>query len=167
MGQVEALSLTVDAAADDDHPHRLKDHQQARDNPLRRRLYTDGAMEVLGLELQPKAPGTVGFSHGDFRLIVQAFHDTAGDQFLSSEIVEDEFAVLAQRACDLLHRLDARAHGLPTPPVEELGGPGGRVVIPELLKGFLEKISPDGLQVVAKEIAEQEVLLGTQILTTF
>ena len=63
--------------------------------------------------------------------------------------------------------LDARAHHLPTPVIEELSGPGGRVVIPELLKGFLEKISPDGLQVVAKEIAEQEVLLGTQILTTF
>ena len=56
---------------------------------------------------------------------------------------------------------------MPAPFVEKFAGPSRRVVIPELLKGFLEKISPDGLQVVAKEIAEQEVLLGTQILTTF
>src|ERR1017187_2347260 len=42
--------------------------------------------------------------------------------------------------------------------VEELAGPGGRIVLPELLKGFLEKVSPDSLQVVAEEITEPEVL---------
>jgi hypothetical protein len=45
----------------------------------------------------------------------------------------------AQRAGDLLHGLDAGAHYLPTRLVEELGGPGGRSVIPELPKGFFEK----------------------------
>jgi hypothetical protein len=34
-----------------------------------------------------------------------------------------------------------------------------------LLKGFLEKVSPDGLQVVAEQITEPEVLLKVQILT--
>jgi len=38
---------------------------------------------------------TVGLSHGDFSLVVQAFHDAAGEQSLSAEIVEDEFAVCA------------------------------------------------------------------------
>ena len=44
---------------------------------------------------------------------------------------------------------------------QRFAGPGRRVVLPELLKGILEKVSPDGLQVVAEEIAEPEVLLVT------
>src|SRR5208283_5080898 len=96
---------------------------------------------------------TVGFSHGDFSLVVQTLDDSAGKQLLSAEIVEDQFAVLAQRPGDLLHRLDARAHHLPTPIIKKLPGPSGRVVIPELLKGFLQKVSTNGLQVVAEQIA--------------
>ena len=84
--------------------------------------------------------------------------------FLSPEIVEDQLAVLAERAGDLLHGLDAGSHGLAAPFVEELAGPGGRVVIPELLEGFLEKVSADGLQVVAQQIAESEALFVFQIL---
>jgi hypothetical protein len=37
----------------------------------------------------------VGFSHGDFGLVVQTFDDAAGKQFLSAEIVKDEFAMHA------------------------------------------------------------------------
>ena len=55
---------------------------------------------------------------------------------------------------DLLHRLDAGAHHLTTPFVEELSSPGGGVVIPELLKGFLKKAGTNRLQVVAEQIAE-------------
>jgi hypothetical protein len=65
----------------------------------------------------------------------------------------------AQRPSDLVHRLDARAHRLAAPFVEELPGPRGRVVIPELLKGFLEKVSTDGPQVVAEQITEPEALV--------
>ena len=53
---------------------------------------------------------------------------------------------------------------MPAPFVEELRGPGGRVVNPELLKGFLEKVGPDSLEVVAQEIAQPEVLVGAEIL---
>jgi hypothetical protein len=38
----------------------------------------------------------VGFSHGDFGFVVQTLDDAAGKQLLSAEIVEDQFAVLAQ-----------------------------------------------------------------------
>jgi hypothetical protein len=38
----------------------------------------------------------VGFSHGDFGFVVQALDDATGKQLLSAEIVEDQFAVLAQ-----------------------------------------------------------------------
>ena len=34
---------------------------------------------------------------------------------------------------------------------------------PELLKGFLKKVSVDGLQVVAEQIAEPEALLALQV----
>jgi hypothetical protein len=35
---------------------------------------------------------TVGFSHGDFSLVVQTLDNSAGKQLLGSEIVEDQFA---------------------------------------------------------------------------
>jgi len=42
----------------------------------------------------------IGFSHGDFGLVVQTLDDAAGKQFLSVEVVEDEFAARAQGAGD-------------------------------------------------------------------
>jgi hypothetical protein len=53
------------------------------------------------------------------------------------------------------------------PLVVELAGPRRRVVIPELLERFLEKVSSDGSQVVAEQIAEAEVLVIAEILTAF
>lgn len=99
----------------------------------------------------------VGFSHGNFGLVVQTLDDAAGNQFLRTEIIEDEFPVLTQRAGDLLHGFDAGAHGLATPLVEELAGPGRRVVIPELLKHFLEEV--DSLS--RRLSAEEFLLLGS------
>ena len=75
--------------------------------------------------------------------------------------------MLAQGPGDLFHRLDARAHGLMAPEIEEHAGPGGRVVVPELLKIFFEEISPDGLQVVAEQISQAELLLRGEILFAF
>ena len=72
--------------------------------------------------------------------------------------------MLAEGAGGSLHRLDAGAHGLPAPFIEELASPGGRVDVPELLEGFLEKVSPDGLQVVAEQVAQAEALLNLQVL---
>jgi hypothetical protein len=39
---------------------------------------------------------TVGFSHGDFGLVVQAFHSPVGNHFFCTEVIEDEFSVFAQ-----------------------------------------------------------------------
>jgi hypothetical protein len=97
-------------------------------------------------------------------LLFQALHDPAGNHFLRPEVIEDQLPVLAKRSSDLLHGLDAGTHGLTAPLVEKLPGPRGRAVIPELLECFLEKVGPDGLQVVAEEIAQSEALLGLQIL---
>jgi hypothetical protein len=54
----------------------------------------------------------------------------AGKQFLRPEIVQDEFAALAQGAGNLLHGLNSGAHDLAAPLVEEPSGPGDGVVIP-------------------------------------
>src|SRR5439155_6537003 len=43
-------------------------------------------------------------------------------------------------------------------------GPSGRIVFPQLLKGFLEKVGTDGLEVVAEQIAQAEVLVVAEIL---
>src|SRR3954447_465224 len=51
--------------------------------------------------------------------------------------------------------------------IEELSGPCGRVVIPELLKRLLKKVSTYGLQVVAEQIAQPETLFRLQILFAF
>src|SRR5437867_2676457 len=107
----------------------------------------------------------VGFSHSDFSLVVQTLHHAAGNQLLRPEVVENELAVLTERACDLLHRFDARSHGLATPFIEEFASPGSRVVIPELLEGFLQKISSHRFEIVAEQIAQPEVLFDAEILT--
>jgi hypothetical protein len=49
---------------------------------------------------------------------------------------------------------------LTAPLIEEFRGPGGRVVIPELLKGLLKKVSADGPQVVPEQIAQAETLFS-------
>ena len=63
-----------------------------------------------------------------------------------------------------LHRLDTAAHGLIAPEIQEHAGPGGRVVFPELLKIFFEEIGTDGLEIVAEQIAQTELLLRGEIL---
>ena len=74
--------------------------------------------------------------------------------FFGLEIVEQQLAVSAQHPSDFLHGLDAGSHGLTAPLVEELAGPGWRIVFPELLKGFLQKVGTDGFEIVAEKIAQ-------------
>ena len=94
----------------------------------------------------------VGSSHSDFGFVVEPLDNAAGEQLLSTEVVEDQLAMFAQGTGDLLHRFDAGAHHLAAPFVEEFTSPGGGVVIPELLEGFLQKVCAHSLQVVAEQI---------------
>src|SRR5262245_21076451 len=109
---------------------------------------------------------TVGSSHGDFGLVIEALHDAAGYELLSAEIVQDQLPMLPQRAGDFLEGLDTGVHGLAAPLIQELAGPSRRVVIPELLKGFLEEVSRDGFQVITKEVAEPKMLFVAEVLVT-
>src|SRR6267142_1916307 len=106
---------------------------------------------------------SVRFSHSYFGFVVQTLNHATGEQLMSSKVIEDEFAVLAQRPCDFLHRLDAGTHGLATPLIEELAGPGWGVVFPQPLEVFLEKIGADGFQVEAEQVTETEFLLAGEI----
>ena len=94
---------------------------------------------------------------------VQALHNAAGNQLWRPETIEDEVTMLTEGAGDFRHRRDAGAHGPPARFIKEPASPSGRVVIPELLEGFLEKVSPDGLQVVAEQVAWTEALLNLQV----
>src|SRR5581483_8991709 len=51
------------------------------------------------------------------------------------------------------------------PLVEEFSGPARRTILPELLKGLFQKVGADGLEIVAEEIAQPEVLGGAKVLT--
>jgi hypothetical protein len=53
---------------------------------------------------------------------------------------------------------------LTAPLVEKLAGPSGRIVFPQSLKGFLQKVGSDGLQLIPEQVAEAEALLLLQIL---
>jgi hypothetical protein len=103
-------------------------------------------------------------SHGYFGFVVQALDHAAGKLLFGLEIVQQQRAMGAQCPGDLLHRLDAAAHGLITPEVQEHPGPGGGVVFPKLLKIFFEEIGTDGLKVVSEQITESELLLGSEVL---
>src|SRR5712692_4307052 len=82
----------------------------------------------------------VGFSHGDFGFVVETLDNPTGDHFFGLEIIENEVTVPAQHLGNLLHRLDAGAHGVPAPVIEELAGPDRGVIVPELVEVLFEEV---------------------------
>jgi hypothetical protein len=75
----------------------------------------------------PIGAKALGFSHGDFSLVVQALYDPTGNQLLSPEVVKNSLPMLAKRAGDLLHGLDAGTHGLAAALVQKSAGPAGEL----------------------------------------
>src|SRR5665213_684019 len=106
----------------------------------------------------------IGFSHGDFGFVVQSFDDAAGELIACAEIIEQQFAMSAHRAGEFLHRFDSRSQGLGAPRIQEFAGPDGRVVFPELLELFLQKVGTHALQVVANQIAQLDALQVSEVL---
>src|ERR1700680_1445390 len=95
---------------------------------------------------------SVGFSHGDFSFVVEALYHPAGNDLSGREVIENEVAMRAEHSSDLLQGLDARAHSLTAPFIEEFAGPSRRVVIPELMEVLFKQIGADGLKVVVEEV---------------
>ncbi len=50
------------------------------------------------------SPESIGFSHRDFRFVVQPFDDAAGNDLPRPEVVQDEVAVGPQHTDDRLNR---------------------------------------------------------------
>jgi len=91
----------------------------------------------------PERPIAVRCSQCDFGFVVQTLDDAAGELLFGSEVVEQQLPVRAHGAGKLLHRIDARAHRSLAPGIEELFGPGRRVVFPEQLELNLSANTPE------------------------
>jgi hypothetical protein len=68
---------------------------------------------------------------------------------------------------DLLHRLEARAHDLHAPLIEERAGPVDRAVLPEIVKPFPQQHGADCAQVVLDQFSQAGALLTRLILRAF
>ena len=80
------------------------------------------------------AAEAIGLSHGQFRLVVESFHDSRGNLTFGAKPVEEEFVMLAQAASDFLHRFQFGSHRPCAPLPQELLCPASRAIRPELLK---------------------------------
>jgi hypothetical protein len=107
---------------------------------------------------------SIGFSDTQFRLVVETLHDAAGDGPFGPEPVQDQGSMSAQHACHLLHRLQARAHGALTPPIEKAPGPVPGFVAPEELKVLFEQVGPNRLEVVLQQLGQADLLFFAEVL---
>src|SRR6516225_5058474 len=73
-----------------------------------------------------KGPESVGPAGGDPRLVVEALDGAAGQRPFGPKPVEEERAVGAEHAGDLLHGREPGAQRAGAPPVQEPPGPVGR-----------------------------------------
>src|SRR5215813_5983472 len=80
----------------------------------------------------PVGAKAVGFSQGACRVVVQAPHDPAGNQFLHLEVVEDQFASPSRQAVAYSRR-SPRISTQRLPPPARLLHPGGSSQV-----GFLD-----------------------------
>jgi hypothetical protein len=72
-----------------------------------------------------------------------------------------------QHARDLLHRLDAGAHHLDTPLIQEGGSPIDRAVVPERLKALAEQHGAHGPQIVLHQFTQPGPLRARLIRPPF
>ena len=73
----------------------------------------------------------------------------------------------AQHLGNLLHRLEARAHDLHAPLVEERPGPIDGAVVPEVIKPFPEQHGPNRPEVVLDKLPEAGALIARLMLSSF
>ena len=104
-----------------------------------------------------------GHAHGQLGHLAQVLDKSVRKSFLSPSV---RFA-RARDACGVhghcFHRLNASEHSLPSQEVLLLGPQLWAVVLPELLKVFLELVDADRLQVVAEQIAKADLLFAREV----
>ena len=99
-------------------------------------------------------------------LPVEAFDNATGELPPGSEPVQDQVAVRAHHAGNILHRFEPRAHRPSAPAVEELSGPVRRHVAPERLKVLLEQVGANRAQVATHQLRKPFRLPVGEILRT-
>ena len=83
---------------------------------------------------------TVGLSHSQFGLVVEALDDATGKLTFCFKPVDDQRFVLPDLLCHLLHRIDFGAHSSCAAPIQKLSSPVRRYVLPQLLEVFLKQV---------------------------
>ena len=88
--------------------------------------------------LRVSDPVGPALNHPD--LIVESLHEAEGDLVIGTAIADDALPVSFHQADELLERLEPAPAQLGLPVLEELPGPGGMVVVPQLPEGLFEEI---------------------------
>jgi len=112
-------------------------------------------------------PKTIGFSGSQFRFVVEALDDPAGELSFGPEPVQQQGPMFPQSAGNLLHWLNLRAHRFCAPFVQKLPCPIRRSVRPEELKLLLQEIASNRFQVVLQKVRQFGFLSFRQVLRPF
>ena len=99
-------------------------------------------------------------------LPVEAFDNATGELPPGSEPVQDQVAVRAHHAGNILHRFEPRAQRPSAPAVEELSGPVRRHVAPQRLEVLLEQVGANRAQVATHQFRKPFRLPVGEILRT-
>jgi len=107
---------------------------------------------------------TIGFSGGRFRFGVEFLNNSTGKLLFGLKPAHRQGVVSPQHSGHLLHWIKLRAHCPGTPFVQEPSGPIARGVFSEGLKRFLQKATPDRLQIVMQQFRQSALLPVCQVL---
>src|SRR5450759_3402641 len=110
---------------------------------------------------------SIRLSGGQFRFVVEALARACGNLAAGAKPVEEQGPVSTQQPRDLLDGVEAGAHDLGTPAVEELAGPRGGAVGPEGLKVLAQERGAHRLEIVADEVAQAAPLGGGPMVASF
>ena len=111
-----------------------------------------------------EGPEPVRLSGSEFGLVVEALDRATRNRPLGPTPIEQELAMAAEHAGDLLHGLDSGPQGARAPAIQEPPGPGGGHVGPEELEVFPQEVAADRPQVVAQQLGEAGLLLLREVL---
>src|SRR5450756_1532138 len=110
---------------------------------------------------------SVRLSGGQFRFVIQALDGAGGNLAVRAKPVEDQGPVPTQHPRDLLDGIEAGAHDLGTPAVEELAGPHGGAVGPEGLEVLAQQGGAHRLEIMADEGAQATPFFRGAMVASF
>src|SRR5271157_2911239 len=106
----------------------------------------------------------IRLSEGHFDLVVQALDHPAGNGFLGSEVIEQNLPMLSEAGRYGLERFETRAPDFLAPALQELAGPRGGDIAPEVFKGGHQPKSSDGGQSRMRQLCHAPAFAGGPML---